>query len=315
MKKRMSALRVLAGMVILGLSAAPVAATVYTLEYTFTPNGTMNGNPFGLAYAPTEPFGGTITFDSADRVPLDTRRRFVVAADYRFATEGGLPWSMDVPEKNGQDLELPPEDGQWSATNSTLIFKNLGTGARINVGTTGGAVFDDLRTNEYFLTSVSQAASAGRVDYTFTPNGTMNGSPFGLGSPPTDAFEAALTYDPADVQATGRLADCIPYGLFTFEGANGNPWDLGPVLEKNGQNLWFGDTPGDCTPVELLIFRDTTTQVRINLGPEGGAYLFDETQSNAYFGVNWELEIVPEPAGLSLMAVGGLAALLHRRRK
>jgi len=313
MQKRLNVLAVLAGAAILGISAAPAAAVVYTLEYTFTPNGTMNGNPFELAHAPTDPFGGTITFDSADYVMTEILRRFVAAADYRFATDGGLPWSMDVPEKNGQDLELPPEDGQWSVTNGLLIFKDLGTGARINVGTTGGAVFDDLRVNEYFQTSVSQAASAGRVDYTFTPDGTMNGSPFGLGSPPTDGFEAALTYDPADAQTTYG-ANSVPYGLFAFESVNGNPWDLGSVLETNGQDLRFGDTPGDYTPVEALIFYDTTTQVRINLDPGGSAYFFDQTRNNAYFGANWQLEITPEPATLALAAVGAAGVLLRRRR-
>ena len=315
MEKRLKTRWVLARMAILVLSAAPSGGAVYTLKYTFAPNGNMNGNPFGLAQAPTEPFGGTITFDSSNHVISEVLRRFVVAEDYRFATEGGLPWSMDVHEKNGQDLELPLVDGQWNVTNGLLIFKDFLTGARINVGPLDGAVFDDPRINEYFTASVSQVGSAGRVDYTFTPNGNMNGNPFGLSGPPTNGFEAALTYDPADVQKTYSAANDIPYGLFTFESVNGNPWDLGPSPEKNGLNLCFGDTVGDYRPVDALIFYDTTTQVRINLDAGGSAYFFDQTQNNTYFGANWQLEITPEPATLALVALGASGVFLRRRRK
>jgi hypothetical protein len=183
--------------------------------------------------------------------------------------------------------------------------------------TVGNVTFQSL--SAYYVST----GNPGYDPYTMT--GGNNGAGYGgtwgtapdLGSDPEDQALATLVgYEmySGDIHRLGLLANTT----YTFQGLFRDNWDpnTGPSLS----NFFINDTNND---VNLL----SVTNIPVNSGPNGVTLVTatfntgDNTSvvwgdSGNGFGV-WTLAIptsTPEPATMGLLLMGGIGALLRRRR-
>jgi len=167
--------------------------------------------------------------------------------------------------------------------------------AAVGVGSDGtdfNSIFTPIAGDGYFLSMTGDGGSSS--DYRHFDQGT-----------PVNSGDASYLNSTNTTNATGDTYQSIfPGG--DFPGSPGNRWTTVDILVIGGEITYFLDG----TPIIRTTAGDTSGYFSLSY-----ADLFDSVASpfQAHYVVYDNLEVVPEPASMALLALGSLA-LVRRRR-
>jgi hypothetical protein len=169
--------------------------------------------------------------------------------------------------------------------------------------------------------------STGAVDA--RDNTSTNPNTDGTGVAIYDTLGNLLFDDNADLWA----GDTVAQSILKLDGNEGNSRGLSGTLKDGtksigGDNGYWGNWRGNPTnpdkePEEPWIFPNPTGTANVtesitiaaNQGTQGGKWIQGNTIGYATSGPVYALsEVIPEPATMSLLAIGGIALIRRRRR-